>query len=260
MRITTCGQLASSERPECERRGTIAFTLIELLVVIAIIAILAAMLLPALARAKGTGKRIVCVSNLHQFAIALRVYTDDNHGQFPRRSTYPGSWPQQLYNYYGGNVSVFRCPSDGRDPATWGTDPTNYPGDSAPRSYIINGLNDYFADASGVTDFNALENIMFTKTMKEGVVESPSSTIAIGEKLTSAQDYYMDVLEDNGNDFTGIAEQSRHDSSGPGTHTGGSNYAFMDGSARFLKFPTALDPLNLWCVGASNQIAYAVSY
>ena len=267
MKIATSGQLASSELPEYGQRGMAAFTLIELLVVIAIIAILAAMLLPALGRAQGAGKRITCLGNLRQLGIALRGYIDDNHGQFPRR-TVPGRWPQQLYNYYAQNTNLLRCPSDGRNPLTWETDSINYPGDAAARSYIINGCNDYFADAFGTTDWSTLESIMFANSMKENVVQLPSGTIAIGEKQTGAPDYYMDVFEPAesgsgyvvGNDFSGIAEQSRHDSSGPGTGTGCSNYTFMDGSARFLRFPTSVDPRNLWCINPSNQVADVISH
>ncbi|HEY3855949.1 MAG TPA: prepilin-type N-terminal cleavage/methylation domain-containing protein [Verrucomicrobiae bacterium] len=60
-----------------------AFTLIELLVVIAIIAILAAMLLPALARSKDDAQKTTCIGNLKQFGVTLNMYTDDNNSWMP---------------------------------------------------------------------------------------------------------------------------------------------------------------------------------
>ncbi len=228
------------------------FTLIELLVVIAIIGILAATLLPALAAAKESGRRIACLNNTRQLGLALSMYVDENQGRFlPRAHPVAGNlnhprWPHRLQPVYL-DLRLLLCPSDAPHPAT-GLDVFNltgmYPEDFAPRSYIYNSWNDYYLRLfNNQSGWRAI-----AKTNEVGLPETeiryPSDTIVFGEKEPTSMHWYFDY--ETYEDITQL-DQSRHQN---GAHKGGggSNYIFADGSARFLHYGRSVSPVNMWAV------------
>ncbi len=97
-------------------------------------------------------------------------------------------------------------------------------------------------------DFANFMGGIYPNGLKESAVLHPSDTAILYAKNSQNNRIdYMDLLEGTGNDFAGILEQERHDGKS------GANYAFVDGSARYMKHYTDLYPLNLWCISDASR-------
>lgn len=194
-----------------------SFTLIELLVVVAIIAILAAMLLPAITRARRMSMKTACTGQLNQFGLAMTMYANDNNGRFFWDTQYNwGSWPWDItrgvlnqLDTYGMAKKVYYCPLNvqmngkNNNDAMWNID-----GTANPRGRVINYTVTYSRALSTNRCNGGIEQ--FGGWYKSIDVPDPAnSTLAADAIMTSGYVFALNGHRPN-HEMTGVAEDANH--------------------------------------------------
>lgn len=234
--------------PHSNRRG---FTLIELLVVIAVVALLAALLVPTLGRARESGRRSACTSNLRQLSVALAIYAGENEGGYPP-VTPLRHWPGFLYRHYE-SLDVLLCPTDPTPRLREG----GVTPDEAPRSYVMNLFRDYFAAALDPVEFRSFSAGTYQGSLPETVLENPADVVVFGEKRTGSTAFHADATAGPLTLLDSV-DLGRHPVLPRGRGTG-ANHAYADGSVRYVRYWQSLFPFNQWAVTPFGRTNLAIA-